>query len=189
MDRRVVAIATLVCALVLPSVRAAAADPATDLCDLGPRTAATSGGDLLVGTAGDDQLAGGAGDDTILGCGGNDTILGGAGNDLLIGGLGDDALNGGKGDDIFDAVLHTYARTFDPALAIPCCGTDHSVSVEITVSPEEIRSLRVRLDIEHARPADLRIELFTPVSPFQGGDPVLTGRNCSGSTVPAPRNC
>ena len=146
MDRRVVAIATLVCALVLPSVRAAAADPATDLCDLGPRTAATSGGDLLVGTAGDD---------TILGCGGNDTILGRAGNDLLIGGPGDDALNGGKGDDIFDAVFHTYARTFDPALAIPCCGTDHSVSVEITVSPEEIRSLRVRLDIEHARPAEL----------------------------------
>src|SRR4029077_11104342 len=73
-----------------------------------------------------------------------------------------------------------------PALAIPCCGTDRALSVEITSQPEEIRSIRVRLDIEHARPADLRIELFTPVAPFQGGDPLLTGRNCSGQT---PAHC
>ena len=185
MGRRIVVL-TLVCAFALPVTRAMAADPATDLCDLGPRTTATDGADLLVGTSGDDVLAGGAGDDTILGCGGNDTISGGDGNDLLIGGPGDDALDGGRGDDMFDAAFHTYAHTYDPGLAIPCCGADQALSVQIVVQPEEIRSIRVRLDIEHARPADLRIELFTPVSPFQGGDPVLTGRNCSGST---PAHC
>jgi Ca2+-binding RTX toxin-like protein len=183
MERRIVIVATLLCGLALPSTRAIAADAATDLCDLGPRTVATAGGDLLVGTPGDDVLSGGAGDDTILGCGGNDTIAGGDGNDLLIGGPGDDALNGGRGDDMFDAAFHAYAHMYAPAVPIPCCGVGSSLSVEITVQPEEIRSIRVRLDIEHARPADLRIELFTPVAPFQGGDPVLTGRNCSGATA------
>jgi Ca2+-binding RTX toxin-like protein len=185
MNRRIVIVATLVWAMALPAMPATA-DAPTDLCDLGSRTAATTGADLLVGTSGDDVLAGGAGDDTILGCGGNDAIAGGTGNDLLIGGPGDDTVNGGRGDDMFDAAFHTYANIYDPALAIPCCGTDHALSVEITVQPEEIRSIRVRLDIEHARPADLRIELFTPVAPFQGGDPVLTGRNCSG---PTPAHC
>ncbi len=183
MRRHVVLVASLMCALMLPPTRAIAAEPATDLCDLGPRMTATVGGDLLVGTPGDDVLAGGAGDDTILGCGGNDTIEGGRGSDLLIGGDGDDKLVGGGGDDIFDAAFHTWARTFEPGLPIPCCGAGHSVSVAITVQPEEIRSLQVRLDVEHARPADLRIELFTPVSPFAGGDPVLTARNCSGATA------
>ncbi len=185
MNRRLVIVATLVWAMALPAAPATA-DAPTDLCDLGPRTVVTTGADLLVGTSGDDVLAGRAGDDTILGCGGNDAIAGGDGNDLLIGGPGDDTLNGGRGDDIFDAAFHTYAHTYDPALAIPCCGADHALSVEIAVQPEEIRSIHVRLDIEHARPADLRIELFTPVAPFQGGDPVLTGRNCSGST---PAHC
>ena len=185
MKGRIVIVATLVCALALPAMPAVA-DAPTDLCALGPRTVATTGADLLVGTSGDDVLTGGVGDDTILGCGGNDTIVGGDGNDLLIGGPGDDALNGGRGDDMFDADVHTYARTYDPALPIPCCGAGRALSVEIAVQPEEIRSIRVRLDIEHARPADLRIELFTPVAPFQGGDPVLTGRNCSG---PTPAHC
>jgi len=116
MNRRIVIVATLVWAMALPA-SPAAADAPTDLCDLGPRTVATTGADLLVGTPGDDVLSGGAGDDTVLGCGGTDTIAGGDGNDLLIGGPGDDRLNGGRGDDMFDAAFHTYANTYDPALA------------------------------------------------------------------------
>ena len=185
MNRRILIVATLLSAMVLPALSATAVAP-TDLCDLGPRTVATTGADLLVGTSGDDVLAGRAGDDTILGCGGNDTIAGGDGNDLLIGGPGDDSLNGGRGDDMFDAAFHTYANTYDPALAIPRRGTDLALSVEITVQPEEIRSIRVRLDIEHARPADLRIELSHTGRTVPGGDPLLTGRNCSGQT---PAHC
>lgn len=180
--RAAFAVIVLAVAFVGGPTKAVAADPPTDLCDLGPRTVATDGADLLVGTAGDDVLGGGAGDDTIVGCGGNDTIRGGDGNDVLIGDAGDDSIEGGRGDDIFDGGYHTYARSFDPGLAIPCCGSANSVSVDITVQPEEIRSIHVRLDVEHARPADLKIQLFTPVSPFQGGNPVLTGRNCSGGT-------
>lgn len=166
-------------ALAVPATRAVAVAPGSSLCDLGPRTVETTGADLLVGTPGDDTIVGGAGDDTILGCGGNDTISGGRGNDLLIGGAGDDLLIGGKGDDIFDAEYRTYDEYFSPGLAIPCCGSTNSLSIPISIPPEEIRNIHVRLDIEHARPADLKIELLTPVSPFAGGNVVLTGRNCS----------
>lgn len=175
----------VVCALatsavfVLPSPAATAVDPGADLCTLGPRTVQTAGADLLIGTAGDDTIVAGAGDDTILGCGGNDTLSGGDGNDLLIGGDGNDVLRGGRGDDIFDASFDTFDRYFDPGLPIPCCGTANALDIPITITPEEIRTIHVRLDIEHASPADLRIELLTPVSPFAGGNVLLTGRNCS----------
>jgi RTX calcium-binding nonapeptide repeat (4 copies) len=169
----------LVSAIAVPSVPAAAVASGSTLCDLGPRAAHTEGADLLIGTPGDDSLFGGGGDDTIFGCGGNDSLTGGTGNDLLIGGQGNDAIEGGRGDDIFDAEYHTYDEYFNPGLAIPCCGSANSLSIPITVQPEEIRTIHVRLDIEHARPADLKIELLTPVSPFAGGNVLLTGRNCS----------
>jgi Ca2+-binding RTX toxin-like protein len=171
--------AAIAMSMVAPIPRAGAVDPSGNLCDLGPRMVQTAGADLLIGTPGDDTITGGAGDDTILGCGGNDTLSGGRGNDLLIGGPGDDVLIGGGGDDIFDGEYRTYDQYFTPGLTIPCCGTAAALSIPITVPPEEIRNIHVRLDIEHASPADLRIELHTPVSPFQGGDVLLLGKNCS----------
>ncbi|MEA2580009.1 MAG: hypothetical protein QOE83_901 [Actinomycetota bacterium] len=176
---RVFAIGACLAMSVLASIPpAGAVDPGGNLCDLGPRTVQTAGADLLIGTPGDDTITAGAGDDTLLGCGGNDSLSGGTGNDLLIGGAGDDMLIGGPGDDIFDGEYHTYDRYFSPGLDIPCCGTAAALSIPITVTPEEIRNIHVRLDIEHASPADLRIELETPVSPFQGGDVLLLGKNC-----------
>jgi Ca2+-binding RTX toxin-like protein len=165
--------------LLVPTSPAAAVEAGGDLCALGSRIVQTAGADLLIGTSGHDAIVAGAGDDTILGCGGNDTLSGGDGNDLLIGGDGNDVLRGGRGDDIFDGSFDTFDRYFDPGLAIPCCGSTNALSIPITVTPEEIRTIHVRLDIEHARPADLRIELLTPVSPFQGGNVLLSGRNCS----------
>jgi Ca2+-binding RTX toxin-like protein len=168
----------------LPATTATPAQAVTsggNLCDLGPRTVSTDGGDLIVGTAGDDTLYGGAGDDMILGCGGNDTIYGGDGNDELIGGPGNDVLYGGKGDDIFEAGdFKTYDTYLNPGTVIPCCGTTNSVSLSFTVQPDEIRSIQVRLDIADTSPSDLKIKLLTPVSPFAGGDVVLTDQNCFG---------
>jgi Ca2+-binding RTX toxin-like protein len=179
-------VCSLVCAtaLAIPTAPAGAVAPGDDLCTLGPRSVQTSGADLLIGTAGDDTIIAGAGDDTILGCGGDDTLVGGDGNDILIGGDGDDALRGARGSDIFDGTFDTFDEYLDPALPIPCCGDAKALSIPITVSAEEIRTIHVRLDIEHARPADLQIELLTPVSPFAGGNVLLAGKNCShaGST-------
>ena len=184
--RRLLACALVASTLfVTPVPPASAVDPGADLCSLGPRTTETSGGDLLIGTEGDDTILADAGDDTILGCGGNDRLAGGNGNDLLVGGPGDDLLRGGRGNDIFDGSFGTYDRYFDPALPIACCGPGDALEIPITISPVEIRSIHVRLDIEHARPADLQIELLTPVSPFAGGNVLLTGRNCSGRTAAA----
>src|SRR5205823_7470227 len=144
------------------------------LCDLGARTLATPGADLIVGTPGDDTLSGGAGDDMILGCGGNDTIYGGDGNDELIGGPGNDALYGGRGDDIFEAGdFNTYDTYLTPGMEIPCCGTANSVSLNFTVQPQQIRSIQGRLDTSDTSPSDLKIKLLTPVAPFAGGDVVL----------------
>jgi Ca2+-binding RTX toxin-like protein len=165
--------------LAAPLPQASAVDPGADLCSLGPRNVETAGADLLIGTDEDDTIVAGGGDDTILGCGGNDTLVGGDGNDLLVGGDGNDVLRGGRGDDIFDGTFDTFDRYFDPGLPIPCCGSSNALPIPITIQPEEIRTIHVRLDIEHASPADLRIELLTPVSPFAGGNVVLTGRNCS----------
>jgi Ca2+-binding RTX toxin-like protein len=179
MKRLVVCVFATSTVLIAPAPPASAVDPGADLCTLGPRSVQTSGADLLIGTDGVDTIVAGAGDDTILGCGGNDTLVGGDGNDLLIGGAGNDVLRGGRGDDIFDGSFDTFDRYFDPGLPIPCCGTANALDIPITITPEEIRTIHVRLDIEHARPADLRIELLTPVSPFAGGNVLLTGRNCS----------
>ena len=167
-------------AIAMPAATTASAVDAGDsLCALGPRSADTAGGDLLIGTSGDDVLTADLGDDTILGCGGNDHLSGGRGNDLLMGGTGDDVIDGGVGDDIADAEYRTYDRYFPSGLPIPCCGSSNRLEIPITISAQEIRNIHVRLDIEHASPADLRIELLTPVSPFQGGDVLLTARNCS----------
>jgi hemolysin type calcium-binding protein len=179
MRRLLVCLLVAFAALAVPTSGASAVAPGGDLCSLGPRTLQTSGADLLIGTAGDDTIIAGAGDDTILGCGGNDTLSGGDGNDLIIGGEGDDALLGGRGDDMFEGAFDTFDAYFDPARPIPCCGSSNALSIPLTISSEEIRTIHVRLDIEHARPADLRIQLLTPVSPFAGGNVLLTGRNCS----------
>jgi hypothetical protein len=175
-----IAVATVAASLAVPTTQASAVSPGSNLCDLGPRTVQTSGADLLIGTSGDDTITAGSGDDTILGCGGNDTLSGGPGNDIIIGGPGDDTLNGGPGNDIFDGEYRTYDQYFSPALAIPCCAkTGQSLEIPIPIPGEEIRNVHVRLDIVHPSPADLKIELLTPVSPFAGGNVVLTGRNCS----------
>src|SRR5438874_2190018 len=152
MKRATLAVLIVTAALVaIPVTSAHAVAPGGNLCDLGTRTVATPGGDLIIGTAGDDTLNGGAGDDMILGCGGNDTIYGGDGNDELIGGPGNDTLYGGRGDDIFEAGdYNTYDTYLNPGMAIPCCGEANSVSLSFTVQPEQIRSIQVRLDISDA---------------------------------------
>jgi hypothetical protein len=175
-----IAVAVVTASLAVPATQASAVSSGSNLCDLGPRTVQTPGADLLIGTSGDDTITAGAGDDTILGCGGNDTLSGGPGNDIIIGGPGDDVLNGGPGDDIFDGEYRTYDQYFSPALAIPCCAkTGQSLEIPITIPDEQIRNVHVRLDIVHPNPSDLKIELLTPVSPFAGGNVLLTGRNCS----------
>ncbi len=180
MRRLLIGVAIVTASLAVPVSQASAVSAGSNLCDLGPRTVQTPGADLLIGTLGDDTITAGAGDDTILGCGGNDTLSGGPGNDIIIGGPGDDVLNGGPGDDIFDGEYRTYDQSFSPALPIPCCAkTGQSLEIPITIPGEEIRNVHVRLDIVHPNPGDLKIELLTPVSPFAGGNVLLTGRNCS----------
>jgi hypothetical protein len=177
--RLLISFALVTAFLAVPAPRGMAVTAGADLCDLGPRTVQTTGADLLIGTSGDDAIVAGEGDDTILGCGGDDTLSGGAGNDILIGGPGNDVLNGGPGDDIFDAPYRTYDQYFSPALAIPCCGSNSSLEIPITIPAEEIRNVHVRLDIVHPRPEDLQIQLLTPVSPFAGGNVMLTTADCS----------
>lgn len=180
MKRLLISVAIVTASLAVPGPQASAVAAGSSLCDLGPRTVQTPGADLLIGTAGDDTINAGKGDDTILGCGGNDTINGGPGNDIIIGGPGNDTLNGGNGNDIFDDDYRTYDQYFAPALAIPCCAkTGKSLEIPITIPAEEIRNVHVRLDILHPNPSDLTIELLTPVSPFAGGNVILTSRNCS----------
>jgi len=176
----VLGVAIVTASLAVPAPNATAVSVGSSLCALGPRTVQTDGADLLIGTAGDDTIVAGKGDDTILGCGGNDSLSGGPGNDIIIGGAGDDTLNGGPGDDIFDGEYRTYDQYFTPALPIPCCAkTGESLEIPINVPGEEIRNVHVRLDIVHPSPSDPKIELLTPVSPFAGGNVLLTGRNCS----------
>jgi hypothetical protein len=178
--RLVLGVAIVTASLAVPAPNATAVSAGSSLCALGPRTVQTDGADLLIGTAGDDTIVAGKGDDTILGCGGNDSLSGGPGNDIIIGGAGDDTLNGGPGDDIFDGEYRTYDQYFTPALPIPCCAkTGESLEIPVNVPGEEIRNVHVRLDIVHPSPSDLKIELLTPVSPFAGGNVLLTGRNCS----------
>jgi len=178
--RLLISVAIVTASLAVPGSNASAVAAGSSLCDLGPRTVQTSGADLLIGTDGDDTITAGKGDDTILGCGGNDTISGGPGNDIIIGGSGSDTLIGGPGNDIFDGDYRTYDQYFSPGLAIPCCAkTGKSLEIPITIPGEEIRNVHVRLDIVHPNPSDLKIELVTPVSPFAGGNVLLTGRNCS----------
>jgi len=182
----VIVLATLV-QLVGVSSTAVAVEAGGDLCTLGPRGTGTAASELIIGTPGDDALTGAGGDDLILGCGGNDTLTGGPGDDRLVGGPGNDSLSGGAGSDIFSGGFRTYDRYFEPPLAIPCCGAANSVSITFDVDPQEIRSIQVRLDIEHASPADLKVQLSSPVSPFAGGDPTLTDRNCAGASVSTNR--
>jgi Ca2+-binding RTX toxin-like protein len=178
--RLLISVAIVTVSLAVPGPYASAVAAGFNLCDLGPRTVQTSGADLLIGTDGDDTITAGKGDDTILGCGGNDTIAAGPGNDIVIGGAGNDTLIGGPGNDIFDGDYRTYDQYFSPGLAIPCCAkTGKTLDVPITIPGEEIRNVHVRLDIVHPNPSDLKIELLTPVSPFAGGNVLLTGRNCS----------
>jgi hemolysin type calcium-binding protein len=181
MRRGFVGTLLVVATLAVPRPAGAVASGA-NLCSLGTRSTVTVHADLVIGTTGDDVLQGGAGDDTILGCGGNDTLLGGGGNDLLIGGPGNDLVKGGAGDDMsYSGEYRTWDRYFPSGLPL-LQGSANMQAITFTVDPMEIRTVNVRLDIEHASPSDLKIKLLTPVLGSDGTprNVVLTDVNCFG---------
>jgi hypothetical protein len=103
-----VAVAGVVCAVLLAAPLSAAllhgAAAAQNDCTIAGTAGAdvlagTSGDDVICGLGGDDVLRGEGGDDRLLGNGGDDQLLGGAGNDKLRGDGGDDVLKGGGGND------------------------------------------------------------------------------------------
>lgn len=101
------AVATLLAAILFPSISLAQAERGLPTCggkqvtvDLAQGQQPTSGRDVILGTGGADTILGGGGNDVICGRGGNDVIAGGKGRDVVFGGGGADTILGGGGDDI-----------------------------------------------------------------------------------------
>lgn len=110
---RLVVLAMLVAAFMVPGLAGTASAQDASLCDRALEAGAGavvdgytvvfltggSGSQIVLGTDGDDYLTGGGGHDVLCGLGGYDVLDGGSGNDLLVNGPGGGELYGASGHD------------------------------------------------------------------------------------------